>query len=73
MNEDYEVSNMKKNKILTYAIIIMIILSIIFSFYKYIQARNVTEKNYRMIEVKKGNLNVSIISTGLVNSKPELI
>lgn len=69
MNEDYEVSNMKKNKILTYAIIIMIILSIIFSFYKYIQARNVTEKNYRMIEVKKGNLNVSIISTGLVNSK----
>ncbi|MEQ8172498.1 MAG: HlyD family efflux transporter periplasmic adaptor subunit [Candidatus Eremiobacterota bacterium] len=60
---------MKKNKILTYAIIIMIILSIIFSFYKYIQARNVTEKNYRMIEVKKGNLNVSIISTGLVNSK----
>ncbi len=72
MNEDYEVSNMKKNKILTYAIIIMIILSIIFSFYKYIQAQNVNEKNYRMTEVKKGNLDVSIISTGLVNSKTEI-
>ena len=63
---------MKKNKILTVAIIIMIVLSIIFSFYKYIQAQNVTEKNYRMTEVKKGNLNVSIISTGLVNTKTEI-
>ncbi|MEQ8224058.1 MAG: biotin/lipoyl-binding protein, partial [Candidatus Eremiobacterota bacterium] len=60
---------MKKNKILMAAIIIMIVLSIIFSFYKYIQAQNVTEKTYRMTEAKKGNLNVSIISTGLVNSK----
>jgi multidrug efflux pump subunit AcrA (membrane-fusion protein) len=50
----------------------MIVLSIIFSFYKYIQAQNVTGKNYRMTVVKKGNLNVSIISTGLVNSKTEI-
>ncbi len=63
---------MKKNKIQMAAIIIMIVLSIIFSFYKYIQAQNVTGKNYRMTVVKKGNLNVSIISTGLVNSKTEI-
>ncbi|MEQ8189917.1 MAG: HlyD family efflux transporter periplasmic adaptor subunit [Candidatus Eremiobacterota bacterium] len=63
---------MKKNRILMPFIITMIILSIICLLYKYIHARSVTENNYRMTEVKKGNLNVSIISTGLVNARTEI-
>jgi multidrug efflux pump subunit AcrA (membrane-fusion protein) len=63
---------MKKNKIFVVIVIIIILLTAFF-LYRYVVSKNVTaEQSYKTVDVKRGKLDVSIISTGLVSARTEI-
>lgn len=63
---------MKKSKIFVIFIILLVIFSVAFFVYKNIKAKENAGKNYRTVKVKKADLEITILATGVIKALTQI-